>query len=158
MDPGMWTQPADCRAYGRASLRAQKIGAGALDVDFWSCNDIGGPPLGSFDPSQAATLEQPTDCRNLTGDVVVDGLGVRDLKSSRDALWREDRRFWRGATQLDRAGWPAHRRRGLVYELETTRLLLAPPAGVFPAPYPVWMAAWPRAGPFTVTFRVPPVS
>jgi len=71
-------------------------------------------------------------------------LGVRDLKASRDALWREDKRFWRGAPQLGRGGWPAHWRRGLVYDWETTRLLVAPPAGIFHGPYPVWMAEWPR--------------
>ncbi|HMA37518.1 MAG TPA: hypothetical protein VKY74_23900 [Chloroflexia bacterium] len=72
-------------------------------------------------------------------------LGVRDLKLSRDALWREDRRFWQGAPQLGRQDWPAHWRRGVVYDTETSRLLVAPPAGIFPGPYPVWMAEWPRA-------------
>ncbi|HUS15247.1 MAG TPA: hypothetical protein VM536_09550 [Chloroflexia bacterium] len=71
--------------------------------------------------------------------------GVRDLKTSRGAHEREDRRFWRGAPQLGRVGWPGHWRRGLVYDLETTRLLLVPPAGIFRDPYPVWMAEWPRA-------------
>ena len=73
-----------------------------------------------------------------------DRLGVRDLKASRDALWREDKRFWRGAPQLGREGWPAHWRRGLVYDWETTRLLVAPAAGIFHGSYPVWMAEWPR--------------
>jgi hypothetical protein len=71
--------------------------------------------------------------------------GVRDLKSSREAIERDDRRFWRGAPQLGKQGWPAHWRRGLVYDLETTRLLVLPPAGIFHGPFPVWMAAWPRA-------------
>jgi hypothetical protein len=70
---------------------------------------------------------------------------VIDLKMSREALQREDRRFWKGAPQLDRGAWSAHWRRGLVYDFETTRLLLAPPAGIFRGPYPVWMADWPRA-------------
>ena len=70
---------------------------------------------------------------------------VTDLKMGLEALQREDQRFWKGAPQLDRGGWPAHWRRGLVYDFETTRLLLAPPAGIFRGPYPVWMADWPRA-------------
>jgi hypothetical protein len=73
-----------------------------------------------------------------------DRVGVRELKAGRDALWREDRRFWRGAPILGRGGWPAHWRRGVVYDFETTRLLTVPPAGAFRGPYPVWMAAWPR--------------
>lgn len=75
LDPGNWTQPADCREFGRAAMRVQKLGAGALDVDFWSCNDIGGLPIGTFDPAFPPALEQPTDCRNLTSKVIVDGIG-----------------------------------------------------------------------------------
>jgi hypothetical protein len=71
-------------------------------------------------------------------------LGVRDLKSSHDALWRDDKQFWRAAPHLARGSWPDHWRHGVVYDQETTRLLTVPPAGIYDGPYPVWMAAWPR--------------
>ncbi len=57
---------------------------------------------------------------------------------------RADDAFWDRAPRL--AGdWPAHWRRGWVYDMETTRLLLQPPGGVFGGEWPSWMAPWPRA-------------
>ncbi|HEY7909000.1 MAG TPA: hypothetical protein VIC60_08995, partial [Thermomicrobiales bacterium] len=41
--------------------------------------------------------------------------------------------------------WPEHWRRGWVYDMETTRLVIQPPGGIFSGEWPTWMAAWPRA-------------
>ena len=50
-----------------------------------------------------------------------------DLRAARLA---DDERFWEGAPRL--AGdWPAHWRRGFVYDLETLRTIVRPPAGVY---------------------------
>ncbi len=40
--------------------------------------------------------------------------------------------------------WPAGWREGLVYDFETTRLLVQPAGGIFGDVWPSWMAAWPR--------------
>ena len=57
---------------------------------------------------------------------------------------RADDAFWENAPRLT-GDWPAHWRRGWVYDMETTRQLLLPPGGVFGGEWPTWMAAWPRA-------------
>ncbi len=55
-----------------------------------------------------------------------------------------DHTFWSHAPRLT-GDWPEHWRRGWVYDMETTRLLIQPPGGVFRGEWPAWMAAWPRA-------------
>ena len=55
----------------------------------------------------------------------------------------EDAAFWERGPRLV-GDWPDHWRRGWVYDLETTRLLVYPPAGVFDGPWPSWMAYYPR--------------
>jgi hypothetical protein len=57
---------------------------------------------------------------------------------------REDERFWAGAPRLS-GDWPEAWRRGWVSDLETTRLLVQPPGGIYAGPWPSWMAEWPRA-------------
>ena len=57
---------------------------------------------------------------------------------------RADDVFWSHAPRLT-GDWPEHWRRGWVYDMETTRLLLLPPGGIFRGEWPTWMAAWPRA-------------
>ena len=59
------------------------------------------------------------------------------------ALLAEDDAFWSHAPRLD-GDWPDHWRRGWVYDLETTRLVVFPPAGVFAGPWPSWMLNHPR--------------
>ncbi|SCG68553.1 MGH1-like glycoside hydrolase domain-containing protein [Micromonospora humi] len=46
------------------------------------------------------------------------------------ALTLADRAFWSGAPLLS-GDWPAHWRRGLVYDLETLRMMVKPPVGVY---------------------------
>jgi hypothetical protein len=45
-----------------------------------------------------------------------------------------DEAFWQGAPQLS-GDWPANWRRGLVYDLETLRMIIRPPAGVVDHPW-----------------------
>lgn len=57
---------------------------------------------------------------------------------------RDDDAFWSRCPRL-MGDWPEHWRRGWVYDMETTRLLIQPPGGVFGGEWPTWMVAWPRA-------------
>lgn len=57
---------------------------------------------------------------------------------------RADDTFWSHAPRL-MGDWPDHWRRGWVYDMETTRLLIQPPGGIFGGEWPAWMASWPRA-------------
>ena len=57
---------------------------------------------------------------------------------------RRDDGFWREAARL--AGdWPPSWRRGWVYDLETTRMCIFPPGGIFSDVWPAWTIQWPRA-------------
>lgn len=57
---------------------------------------------------------------------------------------QDDTAFWAGAARL--AGdWPASWRRGWVYDVETTRMCVFPPGGIFHDVWPAWMIQWPRA-------------
>jgi hypothetical protein len=67
-----------------------------------------------------------------------------DWRAAEAAARRRDGDFWAGAPWLG-GDWPAHWRRGWVYDLETTRLCLRPPGGVFSDVWPAWMAHYPRA-------------
>lgn len=55
----------------------------------------------------------------------------------------EDAAFW-GRAPHPVGDWPASWRRGWVYDLETTRLMLRPPAGVFHDLWPTWQLFRPR--------------
>ena len=55
-----------------------------------------------------------------------------------------DADFWAAAPRLE-GDWPDHWRRGLVYDLETTRMCLQAPGGIFRDVWPAWMVNWPRA-------------
>ena len=55
-----------------------------------------------------------------------------------------DDQFWSKAARLV-GDWPHHWRRGWVYDLETTRMCIFPPGGVFTDVWPAWMIQWPRA-------------
>lgn len=59
------------------------------------------------------------------------------------SLEAEDGRFWARAPRPT-DGWPDSWRRGWVYDLETTRLMVRPPAGVFKEPWPTWQLFRPR--------------
>ncbi len=55
-----------------------------------------------------------------------------------------DERFWADAARLE-GEWPDSWRRGWVYDLETTRMCIYPPGGIFTDVWPAWMVQWPRA-------------
>lgn len=77
MDPGQWSEPANCQGMRSATFTVDKSGEGELDVDFWTCQDIeGGPPVGQFDPASPWSFAQPKNCRNASKDVIVDGVGT----------------------------------------------------------------------------------
>lgn len=65
-------------------------------------------------------------------------VAVEEQKRQADAA------FWERAPRLV-GEWPDHWRRGWVYDMETTRLLMQPPGGVFGGEWPTWMVPWPRA-------------
>jgi hypothetical protein len=46
----------------------------------------------------------------------------------------DDEQFWAQAPQLS-GDWPAHWRRGLVYDQETLRMVIRPPAGIVDSPF-----------------------
>jgi len=54
----------------------------------------------------------------------------READATQRRLRTEDERFWRGAPQLT-GDWPAHWRRGVVYDLETIRMMVRPPIGIY---------------------------
>jgi hypothetical protein len=64
------------------------------------------------------------------------------------AAWREheaaDERFWRGALRLE-GEWPASWRRGVVYDLETVRMMVKPPMGIFRHSWDAMQAQNPRS-------------
>jgi len=77
MDPGMWTQPAQCQGSTSVTMTVHKDGPGDVDFDLYSCQSIsGGPRVGDFDPGAPWTIALPKNCRNLTSDVIVDGVGI----------------------------------------------------------------------------------
>jgi hypothetical protein len=55
----------------------------------------------------------------------------------------DDARFAATCPRLS-GDWPAGWREGLHYDLQTTRLLVQPPGGIFEDVWPAWMSAWPR--------------
>ncbi|MEV4534350.1 hypothetical protein AB0J82_11025 [Asanoa sp. NPDC049518] len=61
----------------------------------------------------------------------------------RAALVEEDRRFWATAPVLS-GDWPDHWRRGLVYDLETLRMMLKPPVGIYSQPWDAMQVQAPR--------------
>jgi hypothetical protein len=54
-----------------------------------------------------------------------------------------DERFWSKAPRLS-GDWPDSWRRSWVYDLESTRMMVQPPAGIFRGPWPTWMAGHQR--------------
>ena len=68
----------------------------------------------------------------------------RAVATVEEEMRQADDRFWSHAPRLT-GDWPGHWRRGWVYDMETTRLLIQPPGGIFGGEWPTWMAPWPRA-------------
>jgi len=68
------------------------------------------------------------------------------LRARREVLaarLAEDERFWKRAPRPV-GDWPEAWRRGWVYDLETTRLMVRPPVGVFKEVWPTWQLFRPR--------------
>src|SRR5947209_1354920 len=68
---------------------------------------------------------------------------MRDLSSAEQRQTADDERFWQQAPQLS-GDWPAHWRRGFVYDLETLRMVIRPPAGVIARPWDSMQIQAPR--------------
>lgn len=68
---------------------------------------------------------------------------IAKLPAALDALLQEDTRFWSLAPRLS-GDWPDAWKHSWVYDIETTRMMVNPPAGVFRARWPTWMASHPR--------------
>jgi hypothetical protein len=60
--------------------------------------------------------------------------GLEEIARAEVGHREDDESFWQGAPQLS-GDWPAHWRRGLVYDLETLRMTIRPPAGILPTPW-----------------------
>jgi len=58
-------------------------------------------------------------------------------------LLRQDAAFAHRCPRLS-GDWPTGWREGLIYDFETTRLLVQSPGGIFTDLWPAWMVAWPR--------------
>jgi mannosylglycerate hydrolase MGH1-like protein len=63
--------------------------------------------------------------------------------AARETLLAEDERFWSAAPRLS-GDWPEHWRRGLVYDLETVRMMVKPPAGIYRHPWDAMQVQAPR--------------
>lgn len=57
--------------------------------------------------------------------------GIEEIARAGAAHRADDERFWQQAPRLS-GDWPASWRRGLVYDLETLRMTIRPPAGIIP--------------------------
>jgi hypothetical protein len=57
-------------------------------------------------------------------------IALRDADAVEARLRAEDERFWKNAPRLS-GDWPEHWRRGLVYDLETLRMMVKQPVGIY---------------------------
>jgi hypothetical protein len=102
---------------------------------------IGAAPTGSVRAlarREAAGTGGPLSGR--PGEAAVSAAVAGALVRAREA----DAAFWVGAARLE-GDWPPAWRRGWVYDLETTRMCVFPPGGIFADVWPAWMVQWPRA-------------
>jgi hypothetical protein len=60
--------------------------------------------------------------------------GIETITGAESKHRKEDEAFWQQAPQLS-GDWPEHWRRGLVYDLETLRMTIRPPAGIIAHPF-----------------------
>jgi hypothetical protein len=75
--------------------------------------------------------------------VATGSAALGQAEASYARLLAEDAEFYASCPTLS-GDWPAGWREGLVYDFETTRLLVQPAGGIFGDVWPSWMAAWPR--------------
>ena len=71
------------------------------------------------------------------------GAAMREGRAWEQTTEAADARFWAAAPVLSGA-WPAHWRRGLVYDLETLRMMLRPPSGSYAHPWDAMQVQAPR--------------
>jgi len=57
--------------------------------------------------------------------------GIEGIAQAEDEHRVADEAFWQQAPQLS-GDWPAHWRRGFVYDFETLRMMMRPPSGIIP--------------------------
>lgn len=102
--------------------------------------------------SGVATVDGPgrVEClvllaRGRTADEALERLASagRRATTARTALLAEDERFWSRAPRLD-GDWPDHWRRGVVYDLETVRMMVKPPVGIYRRPWDAMQIQAPR--------------
>ena len=60
--------------------------------------------------------------------------GMEEIARAEADHRADDEAFWERAPQLS-GDWPAHWRRGFIYDLETLRMTIRPPSGVIPQPW-----------------------
>jgi len=92
------------------------------EVQLWIALGRGGTPASAVENAKAALAEGP------------------EIVGAREA---EDERFWSRAPRPV-GDWPVSWRRGWVYDLETTRLMVRQPAGIFGEIWPTWKLFQPR--------------
>lgn len=83
--------------------------------------------------------------RGATDAAAVEHAGVALERAAEvlHARLADDDQFWKRAPKLI-GDWPEAWRRGWVYDLETTRLMVRPPAGALGDIWPTWHLYWPR--------------
>ncbi len=60
-----------------------------------------------------------------------EAVGIEGILQAENELRVADEVFWQQAPQLS-GDWPAHWRRGFVYDFETLRMMMRPPSGIIP--------------------------
>src|SRR5437660_1624948 len=75
----------------------------------------------------ARGVSQDQSARRWTG-------GIEKIEQAQAKHHVDDENFWRSAPQLS-GDWPESWRRGMVYDLETLRMIVRPPSGVIPHPW-----------------------
>ena len=60
--------------------------------------------------------------------------GLEEIALAEAGHREDDESFWQQAPQFG-GDWPAHWRRGFVYDLETLRMTIRPPVGIIPTPW-----------------------
>lgn len=154
-DPGPWYAVAAAPTVAACAFATNREGIDAL------CRDEGVhvPRLAAVGRSVGATMlyaaahtpVPPTEevwVALARGATVADAATLANSSLSKlpgalHALLEEDDRFWAHAPVLT-GDWPDEWKHSWVYDLETTRMLLYPPSGVFSGPWPTWMASHPR--------------
>ncbi|MDD2630386.1 MAG: hypothetical protein PHV61_09555, partial [Limnochordia bacterium] len=98
-------------------------------------------PPGLVGREVEASFFEMAMARHSPPDVSPDASGRRRRKLAR--LMQEDMDFQRKCPTLI-GDFPPHWQRGMIYDFETTRMCLFPPAGIFTDVWPTWMLSWPK--------------